>query len=176
MIPAPFSFYLGLRQHPRVTSTFRRIGYPILMSLALVSCDPAAPEIRVFRHNRALVVDTPWTVWRWIGVEHPSLCIRHIQIFDPKQVVWRLDTWNGDAGPCVDVRLPIRLGVSFDGFGEAAPLHLVAGKTYGVFLDDVNEVDFVPFSNRNPTNITDYKKFFEAPCDSRLGKYSKHCQ
>ena len=97
-------------------------------------------------------------------------------MFDETQVVWNFRAFGDDMAPCVDVPLPIRLGAPLKGMGTPLPLHLKAGTTYGVFVDDVNRVDFVPFSDRSPNNITDPQKFFEAPCDSRWGQYSKRCQ
>lgn len=146
------------------------------MVLALASCTPAAPEIRVVRHRHALFVDIPWTFWRWVGLQHPHLCIRRVQVFDAKHVVWEIQKPGDPMAPCVDVRLPIPLGVPLPGFSAPPSLHLKAGATYGVYLDEVNRVDFVPYSDRSPTNVTDYLQFFEAPCDSLLSKYSKHCQ
>jgi hypothetical protein len=147
-----------------------------LAALCVGSCTPAAPEIRVFRQNHRLVVDTPWTFWRWVGLQRPHLCIHGIEVFDDRQVVWNFRASGDNMAPCVDVHLPIPLGVPLEGIGAPLPLHLKAGKTYGLYLDEVNRVDFVAFSDQNPKNITDYRTFFEAPCDSRLGKYSKHCQ
>ena len=147
-----------------------------LLALAGSSCTPAAPEIRVLRRDHALVVDVPWTFWRWIGLKDRTLCIHSIEVFDARRVVWKLTASGDDMAPCVDVKAPIKLGVPLEGFAMPASLHLKTGVTYGVDLYDVNRVDFVPFSDRSPRNITDYSKFFEAPCDSRLSKYSKRCQ
>lgn len=104
------------------------------------------------------------------------MCLRRIEVFDASVVIWREDVTVGDMAACVSVKVPIRLGVQTRGFAETAPLHLKAGVTYAVVLDELSRVDFVPFADRTPTNITHYCSFFEAPCDSRWGRYSKHCQ
>lgn len=143
----------------------------VAISLAFfeASCTPAAPEIRVFRRDHALVIDFPWTISRWLGLQDRNLCLRHIEVFDAKRVVWSLD-YEADRGPCAKVQVPIPMGVSLDGFVPSGPLVLAAGRTYGVGLDDLTRVDFVPFKDRPPRNIADYHKYrqwFEAPCGSR---------
>jgi hypothetical protein len=99
-----------------------------------------------------------------------------LKFFDAREVVWREDVPGGDMAACVSLKVPIRLGAQTTGFAATAPLHLKAGVTYAVVLDELCRVDFVPFADGTPTNITDYSKFFEAPCEIRWGRYSKHCQ
>jgi hypothetical protein len=159
-----------------VTRTPWLIAYVIALALAESSCTLAAPEIRVFRHDNALFVEFPRTVWRWLGLQDRNLCLRRIEIFDASKIVWREDVLGGDLAPCVSLKVPIRLGVQTKGFAETAPLHLKGGVTYAVVLDELSRVDFIPFADRTPTNITDHSKFFEAPCDSRWSRYSKHCR
>lgn len=148
----------------------------VVAAIMLTNCEPVAPDIRIMRSHNALFVDIPWTFWRRIGLQHPSLCVRAIEIFEPSQVVWNLRARGDDMAPCVETKLPIRLGIQLRGFVPPAPLRLVAGRKYGIYVVDVNRVDFVPFRDRKPTNISDYGSYFEAPCESRLGIYSKRCQ
>ena len=73
----------------------------------------------------------------------------------------------------MNVKVPIRMGAPVEGFVASGPLVLHAGRTYGVGLDDLTRVDFVPFTNRPPRNVadwTEYQKWFEAPCGSRWSK------
>jgi hypothetical protein len=139
------------------------------LAIILGGCTPAAPDIRVFRRHHALVVDFPWSVWRIIGLEDRSLCLRHIQVFDAQRVVWREDVSGGREAPCVDLRVPIPIGVPSKGFVSDGPLKLQAGRTYGVALDDLTEVDFVPFADKSPQNIVDFSKFIQPPCEADLG-------
>jgi|KBSMisStaDraftv2_1062788.scaffolds.fasta_scaffold505386_2 hypothetical protein len=151
---------------------FRHVAVALSLSLIETSCTPAAPQIKVFRRDHALVIDFPWTLSRWLGLQDRNLCLRHIEVFDAKSVVWRLD-YEADKSPCVNVKVPIRMGAPVEGFVASGPLVLHAGRTYGVGLDDLTRVDFVPFTNRPPRNVadwTEYQKWFEAPCGSRWSK------
>ena len=56
-----------------------------------------------------------------------------------------------------------------DGFVSTGPLKLQVGKTYGVALDDLTEVDFVPFADKPPKNIADFRQFIQPPCEAGLG-------
>ena len=152
-----------------MTLRFRHAALVFSLGLVETSCTPAPPEIRVFRRDHALVIDFPWTLSRWLGLQDRNLCLRHIEVFDAKRVVWSLD-YEADRGSCVNVKVPIPMGVPVDGFMTSGPLVLQAGRTYGVGLDDLTRVDFVPFTDRPPRNVadwTEYQKLFEAPCGSR---------
>lgn len=139
------------------------------LALILSSCTPAAPDIRVFRRHHALIIDFPWSIWRIFGLQDRELCLRHIQVFDTRSVVWREDVPGGQDAPCVVLRVPIPLGVPSKGFVPNGALKLQAGKMYGAALDDLTAVDFVPFTDKPPQNIVDFSQMIEPPCEAGLG-------
>lgn len=141
----------------------RTAGVAAICAILLNSCTPVAPDIRVFRENHSLVIDFPWTFWRMLELGDRHLCIRHVQVFDTREVVWREDVL-GDASGCV--RLPIPIGVPLKGFRHSGPTRLQAGKTYGVVIDDLTAVNFIPFADEEPQNIIDPRNFIRPPCES----------
>lgn len=149
----------------------KRAVVGVLLSLALTSCQPADRDIVVVLKNGQPVVDFPWSIWRLVGLQNRTYCIRRIELFDETAVLWSLNVPEG--GPvyrsCVDAKMPLRLGSPLPGFISEGRPQLRVGQRYGVATDGTGNgrVDFV-LQRDGTINITKPERQMEAPCGSRF--------
>jgi hypothetical protein len=145
-----------------------------VLAMALTSCQPPSRDIVVVWRNGQLVVDFPWSLWRLVGLQDKSYCIRRVELFDASKLLWTLD--KNEAGPiyhsCLEVTMPLRIGMPIAGFVSKGQPALRAGSTYGVAISGIGDgrVDFTLRGHGSPTIETDWKKQIEPPCGSYFGE------
>lgn len=155
---------------------FPRAACVALLALALTSCQPPDRDIVVVWRNGQLVVDFPWNLWRLVGLQDRTYCIRRVELFDPTKLLWTLDMKQG--GPvyhsCLDVTMPLRVSRSMAGFISKGHPVLRSGVTYGIAIDGIGDgrVDFTFRGEASPKNVTDWKAQMEPPC----GSYRSECR
>lgn len=116
------------------------------------------------------MVDFPWSFWRLVGLQDRTYCIRRIELFDPKELLWTLDI-KGD-GQCLDVTMPLRIGGAKAGFMSKGQPSLRSGVTYGIAIVGIGtgRVDFTLRQDDQPENERDWGKLIEPPCGSYFGE------
>jgi hypothetical protein len=155
-------------------SRFSRAACAAVLVLALTSCQPPDRDIVVVWRNGHLVVDFPWSLWRLVGLQDRTYCIRRVELFDPTKLLWTLDM-KGDGrvyNSCLDVRMPLRVSRPMVGFISKGHPVLRTGVTYGIAIDGIGNgrVDFTFRREASPKNVTDRKTQMEPPCGSYLGE------
>jgi len=142
-----------------------------LLPLALASCQPPDRDIIVVLKNGQPFVDFPWSVWRLVGLQNRTYCIRRIELFDARAVLWSLNV--PEDGPvyhsCLEVKMPLRLGSPLAGFASKGRPQFRAGQQYGVAIDGTGNarVDFV-LRPGGSANITEPERQMEPPCGSQF--------
>lgn len=150
----------------------RRWLVVLLAALASASCQPADRDILVRWRDGRLVVDFPWSLWRWFGLQDRTYCIRRIELFDATRVQWALDMIESGSS-CAEVTMPIEIGQPLGGFASQGTPELRRGIRYGVGISGIGNgrVDFVLREpGREPINHTDWRGQLEGPCGSYWGR------
>src|SRR4051794_30623386 len=98
--------------------SMKRAVVGLLLPLAVTSCTSPHRDIVVALRNGHLVVDFPWSLWRLVGLQDRTYCIRRLELFDRKGVLWSLNV--PENGPvyksCLDVTMPLSIGNAVAGF------------------------------------------------------------
>jgi hypothetical protein len=149
--------------------SLRRTSWVVFLLLALASCQPADREIVVLLRNGKLVADFPWSVWRLIGLQNRSYCIRRVELFDQETVLWSLNVPETTSPPRLCVRMPLPIGQSAAGFVSVGRPQLRNERVYGLAIDGTGNgrVDFV-LRRGVLSNITEPEQQLEAPCGSQF--------
>lgn len=155
---------LLMRTSPRTAALLATIA------LALTSCEPAPHDIVILWRDRQLVVDFPWSLWRLVGLQNRTYCIRRVELFDRQKLLWTLDT--KEDVQCLDVTMPLRIGGTKAGFVSKGQAVLRNGVTYGVAITGIGDgrVDFTLRPERQPKNEAEWEKQIEPPCGSYFGE------
>ena len=157
-----------------MTSLYPRAACLLLLAISLASCSPAPRDIVVVWRNGQLVVDFPWSLWRLVGLQDRTYCIRRVELFDSTKLLWTLEM--NDAGPthysCLDVKMPLRLGEPMPGFVSTGDPVLRSGVTYGLGITGIGDgrVDFTLRGRAFPSNQREWKSMMKAPCGSYFGE------
>ena len=149
---------------------FARATALIIIAIALSSCQPAPHDIVVVWRNGQLVIDFPWSFWRLVGLQDRTYCIRRVELFDPKELLWILDT--KEEVQCLEVTMPLRIGSARAGFVSKGQPALRSGVTYDIAIDGIGEgrVDFKLRGHDQPKNEGDWEDQIEPPCGSYFGE------
>ena len=145
-----------------------------LLTASLASCHPAPRDIVVVWRDSHLVVDFPWSLWRLVGLQDRTYCIRRIELFDSSALLWTSEV--DDTGPiyhsCLDIRMPIRIGGSMKDFVSNGRIKLRSGVTYGIAISGTGDgrIDFTLDGRAPPKNEPDREKQIEPPCGSYFGE------
>ena len=109
----------------------------VVLLLALASCQPPDREIVVRIRNGKLVADFPWSVWRLIGLQTRTYCIRRVELFGEEAVLWSLNVPENEPVyySCLDVRMPLPIGHAVAGFVSKGRPQLRSEQVYGVAID-----------------------------------------
>jgi hypothetical protein len=151
---------------------FSRAASVVVLAAALASCQPPDRDIVVRWHNGQLVVDFPWSLWRLVGLQDKTYCIRRVELFDGTKLLWILEMIEADRS-CLDVTMPLKVGGSIAGFvskGRPAPRW---GVRYGIAIAGIGRgrVDFTLRADATPENVRDWEKQMQPPC----GSYFDEC-
>ena len=148
----------------------RRVIVLAGIALALCSCQPPPRDIILVWRNGHLVVDFPWSVWRLVGLQDRTYCIRGVELFDRTKLLWTLET--KEEVQCLDVTMPLRIGHAKEGFISKGRPALRKRVTYGVAIDGIGygRVDFELSANNQPKNEADWDDQIAPPCGSYFGK------
>ena len=124
--------------------------------------------------NGQLVVDFPWSVWRLLGLQDKTYCISRVELFDASKLLWTLEV--NQAGPvyrsCLDVTMPLRIGMPIPGFVSKGQAALRSGSAYGLAINGIGDsrVDFTLRGRASPTIESDWTKQIVPPCGSYIGE------
>ena len=144
------------------------------LALTLASCQPADRDIRVVWRQERLVVDFPWSIWRLVGLQDRTWCVRKIELFDSSKLLWTLEMQQKPPvyHSCYDVTMPIAIGANRSSFVAKGRPTLRDGVRYGIRVDGLGNgrVDFVLRGQKAPQNISDWKQLMAAPCGSYFGE------
>jgi hypothetical protein len=138
-----------------------------IVALALNSCQPPDRDIVVVWRDGQLVVDFPGSLWKLVGLQDRTYCIRRVELFEPTRPIWTLEM--KEKGPvyhsCLKVTMPLRLGTSMPGFVSKGQAVLRSGVTYGLVIDGIGRgrVDFTLRGHASPKNETDWRKQIDGP-------------
>jgi hypothetical protein len=140
------------------------------VALALSSCQPPPRDIVVVWRNGQLVVDFPWSLWRLVGLQDRTYCVRRVELFDREKLLWTLDA--KEDVQCRDVTMPLRIGGAKAGFVSKGQPALRNGVTYGIAIDGIGKgrADFALRRENQPKNETDWQEQIEPPCGSYFGE------
>ena len=152
-----------------MSASSRRAIFVGAVAVALSSCQPPPRDIIVVWRNGQLVVDFPWSIWRLVGLQDRTYCVRRVELFDPEKLHWTLNTKRNVQ--CLDVTMPLSIGGSRTGFVAKGRPALRNGVTYGVAISGIGDgrVDFTLNGNGRPKNEADWKEQIEPPCGSDFG-------
>ena len=132
------------------------------LSLSLNACEPPDRDIRVVWRDGQLVVDFPWSLWRLVGLQDRIYCVRRVELFDEKGLVWTLTT-KADV-QCEHVQMPIWLGRPLAKFVSTGRPKLDPGVTYGVEIEGIGNANVAFVLNGSKVrNITE-RNAMPAPC------------
>ena len=155
--------HVGMRTLPRATVV-------AVIVLTLSSCQPPPRDIVVLWRNRQLVVDFPWSLWRIVGLQDRTYCVRRVELFNRAKLLWTLDT--KEDVQCLDVTMPLRIGQPKVGFVSKGQPALRSGVTYGIAIDGIGKgrVDFTLRGDNQPKNEADWDEQIAPPCGSYFGE------
>ena len=144
----------------------RRVTVVAVIALALSSCQPPPRDIIVVWRNGQLVVDFPWSIWRLVGLQDRTYCVRGVELFDREKLLWTLET--KEDVQCLDVTMPLRIGAAKAGFISKGQPALRNGVTYGIAINGIGDgrVDFTLSGNNRPKNEADWRDQIAPPCGS----------
>ena len=116
------------------------------------------------------MVDFPWSLWRLVGLQDRTYCIRRVELFDPAKLLWTLDM--REDGQCLDVTMPLRVGGPAAGLVWKGQAALRSGVTYGIAIDGIGNgrVDFTLREDEQPRNEADWEEQIKPPCGSYFGE------
>ena len=139
-----------------------------LLALTLGSCSAPDRDIRVTVRGGQFAIDYPWSLWRLVGLQDRTYCIRRVQLYDASGLIWLLNTRRDVQ--CERVRMPIDVGKQLNGFNALGNPAIQTNETYGVAIDGIGHgrVAFV-YDGKSVENITDGKAM-APPCG-----YMWHC-
>jgi hypothetical protein len=135
----------------------------IALALSLSSCQPPDRDIVVRWSNGELVVDFPWSLRRLVGLQDRTYCIRRVQLYDVKGMVWMLDLTGNRS--CEDVAMPIRLGKPLRKFISAGQLHVERNVTYGIAVEGIGRGRIAFELHGNKVRNIRERNAMPAPCD-----------
>jgi hypothetical protein len=148
----------------------RRAALLAAAAFSLSSCQPPPRDIVVVWRNSQLMVDFPWSLWRLVGLQDRTYCVRRVELFNREKLLWTLDT--KEDVQCLDVTMPLRIGSAKAGFVSKGQPAFRSGVTYGIRIAGIGDgrVDFTLRPDRKPKNEADWEEQIEPPCGSYFGE------
>ena len=136
-----------------------------ILCATTMACQPPDRDIRVSLRDNGLIIDFPWSLWRAVGRQNRTYCVREVELYDSRAVLWTLKMASD--GQCIDIQMPIRIGVARSGFESRGIPRLKPRVRYGIAIRGIGRgrVDFElkPGRQAEVLNETDWDELIEHP-------------